>query len=590
REDTSADRQSQYLDVIARLRPGIGLDQARAELSALGLRFERQYPNDDAGRGFTLTPLREDAVGDLRPTLLVLAGAVALILLIACANVANLFLARAVGRSHEVAIRVALGATRARLVRWFLAESLVLAALGGALGLLLASWIAPGLAALAPRALAAGALQLDLRVLAFTAGLALATAVVFGLVPALHVESPAEALKEAGRTGTGSVRRARLRSALVVTEVALSLVLLIGAGLLVRSFARLQRVDPGFEPARVMTADLWLPAAKYPEMAQQAAFFHEVVRRLSAAPGVEAAGDGSRLPLSRGNSTRSVQPPGSPDKTVDADYRLASPGYFAALRIPLRAGRGLTDADLQSGARVALVNEAFARRMWPEGDPLGRQIVVTVDAKPVGVVGVIGDVRHLGLQLPPRPEVYLPEGLEPWPFMSLVVRGKGDLAGLLRASVAAVDRDQPITRLLTMEQRMADSLAPRRFSVVLVGALAAVAFVLAVTGIYGVMAYSVAQRTREMGIRLALGATPAAVLALVLRQAMRLVAAGVALGVAAALPLGRVLRTLLYGVSATDPGTFAALAALLCATAAAATLIAARRATSVDPALALRAE
>jgi putative ABC transport system permease protein len=589
-EDTSANRESQYLDVVARLRPGVALERAQAELSALGLRFERLYPNDDTGRGFKLTPLREDAVGNLRPTLLVLAGAVAFILLIACANIANLLLARAVGRSHEVAIRVALGATRAHLLRSFLAESLVLAALGGGSGLLLALWIAPGLAALSPRALAPGALQLDLRVLAFTAGLALATAVVFGLVPALEIDAPAEALKEAGRTGTGSIRRARLRSALVVAEVALSLVLLIGAGLLVRSFARLQRVDPGFEPAGVMTADLWLAGAKYPEKAQQAAFFREVVGRLSASPGVEAAGDVSRLPLTRGNSTRSVQPLGSPDKNVDADYRIASPGYFAALRIPLRAGRGLTDADLQSGARVALVNEAFVRRMWPEGEPLGRQIVLTSDAKPLEVVGVIGDVRHLGLHLPPRPEVYLPEGLEPWPFMSLVVRGRGDLADLVRASVAAVDRDQPITRLETMEQRMAESLAPRRFGVVLVGALAVVAFVLAVTGIYGVMTYSVAQRTREMGIRLALGATPAAVLGLVLRQAMRLVAAGIVLGIAAALPLGRVLRTLLYGVSATDPGTFAALAALLCATAAAATAVAARRATSVDPALALRAE
>ena len=588
--DMSANHESQYLDVVARLRPGADLAQAQAEVSTLATRLEQMYPNDDIGRGFKLTLLREDAVGSLRPTLLVLAGAVAFILLIACANVANLMLARAVGRAHEVAIRLALGATRARLLRLFLGESLVLAALGGGLGLLLALWIAPALASLGPQAFAPGALQLDLRVLAFTAALALATAVVFGIVPALQVDAPAEALKEAGRTGTGGVRRARLRSALVVVEVALALVLLIGAGLLVRSFVGLQHVDPGFEAAGVMTADLWLPPAKYPEKAQQAAFFHEVVRRLSAAPGVEAAGDVSRLPLSRGNSTRSVQPQGNPDKNVDADYRIASPAYFAVLRIPLRAGRGLTDADVQSGARVALVNEAFARQMWPGDSPIGQQIVLTADGKPIEVIGVIGNVRHLSLALAPRPEVYLPEGLEPWPFMTLVLRGHGDLAALLRTEVAAVDRDQAITRLESMEQRMADSLAPRRFGVLLIGALAAVAFVLAITGIYGVMAYSVAQRTREMGIRLALGATPGAVLGLVLRQAMRLVAAGVVLGVAAALPLGRVLRTLLYGVSATDPGTFAALAGLLCGTAAFATLIAARRATSVDPALALRAE
>jgi putative ABC transport system permease protein len=587
--DMSANRESQYLDVIARLRPGVDLARAQAEVSTLARRLEQLYPDDDTGRGVKLTLLREDAIGSLRPTLLVLAGAVAFILLIACANVANLMLARAVGRAHEVAIRLALGATRARLFRLFLGESLVLAAAGGGLGLLLALWIAPALAALGPRALAPAALRLDARVLAFTAGLALATALVFGVVPALQSGAPAEALKEAGRTGTGGIHRARLRSALVVVEVALALVLLIGAGLLLRSFARLQRVDPGFEPAGVMTADLWLPAGKYPEKAQQAAFFREVVRRVSSAAGVEAAGNVSRLPLSRGNSTRSLQPLGSPDKNVDADYRLASPGYFGALRIPLRAGRGLTQADLQAGARVALVNEAFARQMWPDGSVLGKQIVLTADAKPIEVVGVIGNVRHLGLDSAPRPEVYLPEGLEPWPFMTLAVRGHGDLAALVRTEVAAVDRDQAITRLESMEQRMADSLAPRRFGVLLVGALAAVALVLAITGIYGVMAYSVAQRTRELGIRLALGATPGAVLGLVLGQAMRLVTAGVVLGVLAALPLGRVLRTLLYGVSATDPVTFAALAALLSATAAAATLVAAWRATSVDPALALRA-
>jgi putative ABC transport system permease protein len=588
--DTSGNREMQYLDVVGRLRSGVTLAQAQAELSALGARFGELYPNDDAGRGFTVMPMREDAVGSLRPTLLVLAGAVAFILLIACANVANLMLARAVGRAHEVAIRVALGATRARLLRLFLAESLVLAAIGGALGLLLALWIAPALAALGPAALDPASLRLDLRVLAFTAALCLATALVFGAVPALHVGAPAEALQEAGRTGTGGVRRGRLRAALVVAEVALALVLLIGAGLLVRSFVRLQRVDPGFDPAGVMTADLWLPSSKYPDTARQAAFYADLLRRLSSAPGVEVAGDVSRLPLSRGNSTRSVQPPGNPDKNVDADYRIASPGYFAALRIPLRAGRLLTEADRHSGARVGLVNEEFARRMWPEGDAVGRQIVLTSDEKPFEVVGVVGDVRHVSLALPPRPEVYIPEGVEPWPFMTIVVRGRGDLAGLVRSEVAAVDRDQAISRLETMEQRMAASVAPRRFGVLLVGALAAVAFVLAITGIYGVMAYSVAQRTREMGIRLALGATPGAVLQLVLRQAMSLVGAGVAAGLAIALPLGHFLRALLYEVSATDPTTFASFAVLLCGTAAAATLVAARRATSVDPALALRAE
>jgi putative ABC transport system permease protein len=588
--DTSTNHDSQYLDVVARLKTGVSLVQAQAESAILARRLQELHPDENAHREFKLTHLREHAVGSLRPTLLVLAGAVAFILLIACANVANLLLARAVGRAHEVAIRVALGATRARLLRLFFAESLLLAMAGGALALLLALWIAPVLTALGPGALATASVRIDWRILTFTAAITLGTAVVFSAVPAFHLGDPAAALNEAGRTGTGGARGARMRSALVVTEVALALVLLIGAGLLTRSFLRLQRVDPGFDPRGVITADLWLPASKYPEKARQAAFFREVIARLSGAPGVEAVAAVSRLPLSHGNSTRSVQPDGNPQRNVDADYRLATPGYFDALRIPLRGGRVFTDADVQSAGYVAVVNEEFAREMWPDESPLGRRIVITLDGKPVEIVGMVGNVKHSSLASAPRPEVYLPVGLEPWPFMTIVARGRGQLGALVRTEVGAVDRDQAISRLEPMEQRLADSLAPRRFGVLLVGALATIAFLLATTGIYGLMAYSVVQRTREMGIRLALGATRASVMGLVLRQAMQLVMLGTAIGVAIAVLLGGVLRGLLYGVSATDPATFLALAALLCATGAAATLIAARSATSVDPALALRAE
>jgi len=587
--DNSANRDSAYLDVVARKKPGVTLAALRAEATALGKRLERDHP-ENQGRGFQVTPLRESVYGDLRPTLLLLGAAVALILLIACANVANLLLARAVARQHEVAVRQALGAPRWRLVRLFLAESLLLALCGGALGLVLSLWAAPLLAALSPGVVRAESLHLDGLVLAFTAGLAVATAVVFGVLPALQGSAPADAMREAGRAGTAGRRRARLRSALIVAEVALALVLLIGAGLMLRSFARLSSVDPGFDPSSVTVGDVWLPQGKYPDVARQAAFYARLVRALSTAPGVTSAGAVSRLPLSGGNSSRDAGFPDAPDKMVAADYRIASDGYFETMRIPLRAGRLFTSSDVDSGARVAVVNESFARSAWPGRNPIGNRITVTLDGKPLDVVGVVGDVKHTGLEAAARPEIYLPLSLEAWPFMTLVVRGHGDLAALLRSETVALDRDQPLYRVGTMEERLARSLGPKRFGAYLLGLLAAVALVLAVTGIYGVLSYSVAQRTREMGIRLALGATPWGVLGLVVGDAFRLVGAGVAIGLAAALGLTQLLRSLLFGVSATDPATYAALPVLLCAVALAASAIAARRATSVDPALALRAE
>ncbi|MFL5446395.1 MAG: ABC transporter permease, partial [Myxococcales bacterium] len=385
-------------------------------------------------------------------------------------------------------------------------------------------------------------------------------------------------------------RRARLRSALIVAEVALALDQLIAAGLLLRSFERLSRDDPGFDSSNVTVGDIWLPQAKYPDAGRQARFYASLVRALSSAPGVISAGTVSRLPLSGGNSSRDVGFPDAPDKMVSADYRIASAGYFETMRIPLRAGRLFTPGDVDSGARVVIVNESFARAAWPGQNPIGNRIGVTLDQKPLEVVGVVGDVKHVSLDAAARPEVYLPLSLEAWPFMTMVVRGRGDLPALLRAETAAIDRDQPLYRVGSMEARFAGSLGPRRFAAYLLGLLAAVALVLAVTGIYGVLSYSVAQRTREMGIRLALGATPAAVLGLVVGDAFRLVGAGIVIGLGAALGLTQLLRSLLFGVSATDPATYAALAVLLCGVALVASVVAGRRATSVDPALALRAE
>jgi putative ABC transport system permease protein len=359
---------------------------------------------------------------------------------------------------------------------------------------------------------------------------------------------------------------------------------------MMRSFQRLSRVDPGFDPSSTTAADVWLPDRKYPDPARQIDFYLRLVDALSHAPSVTSAAAVSRLPLSGGNSSRTVTFADQPDKMVQADYRLATAGYFETMRIPLRAGRSFTAGEVESGARFAVVNESFARAAWEGQSPLGKRVTVTLDGKPVEIVGVVGDVKHASLALPARAEIYLPVSLEAWPFMTLVVRGHGDAAGLLRSETAALDPDQPLYRVGPVEARLAASLGPRRFGAYLLGLLAAVALVLAVTGIYGVLSYSVAQRTREMGIRLALGATRRAVLGLVVGDAFRLVGAGVGVGICAALGLTQLLRTLLFGVSATDPVTYAALAALLCGVALVATLVAGRRATSVDPALALRAE
>jgi putative ABC transport system permease protein len=587
--DNTTDRNSAYLDIVARLKGAATPSTVQAEAAALGKRLERDFRSNQ-GRSFRVTPLRESLYGSLRPTLLLLGAAVAFILLIACANVANLLLARAVSRQHEVAVRQALGAPRWRLVRLFLAESLVLAVAGAALGLVLSLWAAPPLAALSPAYVRPESLRLDGRILVFTAGLALATAFAFGMIPALQGAAPAEAMREAGRAGTSGRRRSRLRSGLIVAEVALALVLLIGAGLMLRSFERLSSVNPGFDPASTTAADVWLPQSKYPDSPRQVGFYLNAVRALSHAPGVTAAAAVSRLPLSGGNSSRDVGFPDAPDKMVLADYRIATAGYFETMRIPLRAGRVFTAGEVESGARLAVVNETFARAAWEGQSPLGRAVVVTTDGKPVEIVGVVGDVKHISLAVPARAEIYLPVSLETWPFMTLVVRGHGDLSALLRTETMALDPDQPLYRVGTVESRLASSLAPRRFGAYLLALLAAVALVLAITGIYGVLSYSVAQRTREMGIRLALGATPRAVLGLVVGDAFRLVGAGVAIGIGAALGLTQLLRSLLFGVSATDPATYAALALLLCGVALVASLVAGRRATSVDPALALRAE
>ena len=596
--DMSTDKGSHYLSAVARLGPGTSVAQAQAEMTELAKRFFAGGVVDfDRAR---VRPLRDELVGENAPQLLILFGAVGLILLIACANVAHLLMARALARRHEIAIRMALGASRMRLVRLFLAESVVLAVIGGGLGLLGAMWGAPPLAALAPADLRSVAVTLDARVIAFTAAVAGLTAIVFGVLPALTAGAPAKNLSEAGRGATEGQAGVRLRSVLIGLEIALSLVLLVGASLLVRSLAALEDVDPGFGARTALSADIWLPSARYPDEPARSRFYHDVLVRLGSSSAIEAAGAVSRLPLAPGGSSRTIDIIGGSVEGFDADLAIITPGYLAALRVPLRAGRDFTEADGRDAPLTVLVNEAFAQKAWPGQDPLGKRVkanhaggLARTDTDGSSeVVGVVRDVHRHGLDQAPRPELYEAATVEPWPFSTFVVRGRvapAALAAELRAAVAAVDGSVALSNVLTMDQRIDASLRGRRFAVGLLGALAGLALVLALVGIYGVIAYSVTQRTRELGIRLALGARPRALLGLVVAQSLRPVVAGVFVGLGLAVAATRLLASLLYGVSATDALTFVGVPAALLLAAAAAGVIAALRSTRVDPLTALRA-
>ncbi|MBF5046393.1 FtsX-like permease family protein [Aggregicoccus sp. 17bor-14] len=590
--DPEHDRSRHYLTVLARLRPGVSLSQAQAALQVVQKRLGEQAPQEERDVGATLLPLREQLYGKLRPQLLGLLGVAALLLLVGWANVAHLSLARAVGRAHEVAVRVALGATRGALWRSFFAEALVLSVAAAALGPLLTSWAAPLLVAASPQAASLPAPELSSRVVLLALALALACAASLGLIAALQPVRAGEALKEGGRGGGGGRRQSRLRSALLVFEVALSLVLLLGAGLLVRSFARLTAVDPGFRAEGVLAVDLPLPKARYPDAAAQRRAMGELLRRLQAEPTVDAAGLVSRLPLSPSNTVGDLTIPGREAEAFPLDLRLATEGYFEALRIPLRTGRTFTARDADSDAPPAVIlNETAARRAFPAGNALGQRILVWGEETPSEVVGVVGDVRHTGLDAEPRPEAWRPVGAVGWPNLTLVVRGKvraGALLPVVRADVAALDRELPLVHPQEMGERVDASLALRRFSRELLGAMALVAALLALAGIYGVTAYGVAQRRRELGVRLALGASPAGLIGLVTRETLLRVGAGCVLGLAAGVGLSRLLEGLLFGVQRVDPLTFALLPLALTAAAALAAAGAAARAGRIDPAEALR--
>jgi predicted permease len=609
-------RGSHFLSAVARLKPGFTAARATEEVAALARAQGQESPNTySRGFGASVRPLQEEVVGpSVRTSLFVMLGAVGLVLLIACANVANLLLARAASRRKEVAVRTALGAGRVRIIRQLLTESVMLSVAGGAAGLMLALWGVDLLVTLAPEGTPRlGEVGLDARVVAFTFGVSLLTGVVFGLAPALHSSKvdPNESLKEGGRGGTETAGRGRLRSLLVVGEFALALVLLASAGLLVKSFARVLDESPGFDSRGVLTMRLVLPESKYGGYDQHRAFYSNLFARLRALPGVEAVGANNILPLSGSRGSRTFLIEGRPvaqgQPKPEEQLRFVTPGYFEAMRVPLLRGRDFSDRDVNGQTRVALVSRSMAERHWPGEEAVGKRIAYAGIGRGenqtpewIEVVGVVGDVKHRGLDLESKPEIYVPVyqplfSTRPTPPLSLyvAVRAKGDPAALapaLRREVAAVDPEQPLANVRTMEERLAESVAQRRFNMTLLGVFACVALLLAGVGVYGVMAYAVARRTHEIGVRVALGAQRGDVVRLVLRQGMWLALAGVGVGVAGAYAATRLMTGLLYGVSPTDPLTFVGVSALLTAAALLACLVPARRATRVDPMVALRYE
>ncbi|MFP5260563.1 MAG: ABC transporter permease [Blastocatellia bacterium] len=598
----AADRRGSSLRVFARLKPGVTRERAQAEMSAINQRIEQQYPDSKKGLRLSVDPLHEVVVGNVRPALFILLGAVGFVLLIACANVANLLMARAASRQKEVAIRTALGATRARVIRQLLTESVILSLAGGLFGLLLAKWGVRALVAISPDNLPrVESIGLDVPVLCFTLATSVLTGLVFGLAPALHASRLGlnESLKEGGRGSTEGMRRSRVRRLLVVAEVALALVLLIGGGLMIRSFARIQSIDPGFNPRNVLTFVVSLAGSQHSTARQRLAFFDQLLERIKALPSVQSAGAINHLPLAGDvwqiGYTVEGQPAPPPEERRGAVYRIARPGYFQTMGATILSGRDFTDRDTKEAPGVVIVNESFARRHWPGGNALGKRITITDgDPNQREVVGVVKDLRQSDWTADPIEEMYLPhlQSAEPR-YMTLVVRSASDPAGLVAAvqnEVWAIDKDLPVSQVMSMEQAISGSVGQQRFNMTLLGIFAGLAVTLAAIGIYGVMSYSVTQRRHEIGIRMALGASQGDVLRMVIKQGMTLAAVGAIVGLAGAFFLTRLMSSLLYGVSPTDPLTFFAIPLILAGVALGACFVPARRATRVDPMVALRYE
>jgi putative ABC transport system permease protein len=591
------------MDVVGRLSPGVALSQAAVEMETITARLAAQYPQSNYGFGAHLESLRDAFSGDTRLAVLVLFGAVVFVLLIACVNVANLFLVRGAARAREIALRLAFGASRGRVIRQMLTESFVLAVCGGVLGIILGAWGISGLGYLLhANSLQTMGVRMDLGVFLFAAAMIVLVSFAFGLIPALQATRPDlhETLKEGGRSATSTRGQHRLRGALAIAETALALVLLVGAGLMLKSLYHLIQVSPGFQPARVLYMEMDLRSDQYSKDPAILNFWQQVLDRVRVIPGVQSAALGTVVPLT-GNHRRSDitiegLPIPAPGEFPHPDRHTISSGYIAAMGIPLLRGRNFSDADNETAPDVALVNSTLARRFFTDGDPIGKRFLwgqPGKDEKWITIVGVVADTRLYGLDNPARLEVYSPYRQRPSADMNLVVRSAVDPASLtssIRAAVAAIDKDQPLFDIHTMQQLVDDSISTRRLTLVLLGIFSALAVILAAIGIYGVMAYSVALRTQEIGIRMALGAQQKDVLRLVLGQGARIAFFGVAIGLATAAALARLLSSLLFSVSASDPFTFATVAALLVAVALLACYIPARRALRVDPIIALRYE
>ena len=586
--------------VIARLKQNVSLKQAQAEMNTISSRLEQQYPEENKGWGAVVIPLREDLVGDVRLALLVLFGAVGFVLLIACANVANLMLARGANRQKEIAVRIALGAGRARLIRQLLTESVLLAVIGGLLGLLLAVWGSKTLVRMGSLT-NLGDIGIDSWALGFTLLVSFAAGIIVGIVPALQFTrtSISETLKQgAGRTGASPIKQ-HTRKALVISEVALSLVLLIGAGLMIRSFWKLQNVDPGFDTRNGLTMSVVLNWIRYSEPHQRLAFFDRAIEQIRTVPGVVSVGATTRIPLAGGGSTQPFTIDGRPAPTISeqpmAQTRYISPDYFQTIGIPLRQGRFFSDYDRDNSVPVIIISEAMARRFWPGESPIGKRLTPSFHREQGAreIVGVVGDVKTTGLEVDASAMMYLPFKQFPLPFMSFVVRTASNPEGLVQPvsrAIYSIDKEQALTDVETMDQVLTKSLSGRRFNMTLLLTFAGVALVLAAVGVYGVMNYTVTLRKREMGIRMALGAERSDVLRLVLRQGLTLTLIGAGVGLISAYALTRLMASLLYGVTATDYVTFVSVSGVLIAVGLVASYVPARRATKVNPMIALRSE
>jgi len=588
-----------FLTVIARLAPASTLLLAQAETELLDQRFQHDNPgrpDSDPRRSFQVADLAGQLVANVRPALLLLVGAVGLVLLIACANVASLLLSRAVGRAKEIAVRAALGADARTLLRQLLTESMLLAGLSGALGIVFAAWGTKALSAIAGSTHPEMAgVSMDLWALAFTVGISLASGILFGLAPAIALSKPDlnVLLRDEGRGSSGGRRRNGARNLLVVAQVALSTVLLVGSGLLIRSFVRLRAVNPGFDPKNVVTMRIELPPTKYGTRPQMIAFYNEALRELRPLPGVQSVAISSALPLTTTRLTPML-PEGQPVVPLGQrpvlNIETISPEYSSVLRVPLLRGRTFTDHDDATAPPVAIVNQALALRFWPNENPIGKHIVIGRLARAVEVVGVLGDLKNSTLAAEANPEVMLPFPQLPWASLNLSIRAAGDPHGLIpavRRQIATIDRDQPLTNLQTLEELLKSGSAERRFTMFLLGIFSVTALILATVGIYGVIAYSVSQRAHELGIRMALGAAREDILTLVIGQGLALTLAGLAIGLGVSLGVTRVMSTLLYRTSATDPFTYTICALIFTAVALAASYIPARRAMRIDPAAAL---